>query len=72
VLHETLCDAALACGAVDEELGDLSTVRLVWGQCEDHLNRADQPAIGKRSEKQPVALLDIHGHGFEYTARFLV
>jgi aminoglycoside phosphotransferase (APT) family kinase protein len=72
VLHETLRDAALACGAVDEELGDLSTVRLIRGKREVHLNRADQQAIRKRSKEQPAALLDLGGHGLECVARFLM
>jgi hypothetical protein len=37
-----------------------------------YLHRADQPAVGKRTEKQPAALLDFGGHGFEYGSRLLV
>jgi hypothetical protein len=72
MLHETLRDSALACRAVDEELGDLSTVRLIRWNREVHLHRADHPAVGKHSKKQPAALLDLRGHGFECGARFLM
>jgi hypothetical protein len=72
MLHETLRDSALACGAVDEELGDLSAVRLVRRKREVHLNSADQPALGRRSKKQPATLLDLRGHGLECAARCLM
>jgi hypothetical protein len=72
MLHETLRDSALARGPVDKELGDLSTVRLIRWKREVHLNRADQPAPGKRSKKQPTALLDLRSHCLECAARFLV
>jgi hypothetical protein len=72
MLHEELRDAALACGAVDEELCDLGTVRLVRWQGEDYLNRADQPTLGKRTKKQPPAVLDLGGEGFECGSRLLV
>ena len=68
-LHQQLRDAALACGAVDEELRDLAAVRLVRRQREDHLNGADQLAVGERSEQQPAALLDLGGKGLRMRSR---
>jgi hypothetical protein len=56
---------------VDEKLGDLPTVGLIRWQCEDHLNRADEPAVGKSTEKQPAALLDLGCKGFECGAGLL-
>jgi hypothetical protein len=72
MLHEALRDPALACGTVDEKLRDLAAVRLIGRQREDHLNRPDQPAFGKRTEKQPAAVLDLGGHRRECRSRFLV
>ena len=51
---------------------DLRTVRLVRWQREDYLNRADHLALGKRTKKQPAALLELGGHGFECAARLLM
>ncbi len=47
-------------------------MRLVRRQREDYLNRADQLPLGKRSEKQPSALLDLGGDRFERGSRLLV
>jgi hypothetical protein len=57
---------------VNEELCELPAVRLVRWQREDHLNRADQGAIRKRTEQQPAAALDLVRHGFECFACLLV
>jgi hypothetical protein len=57
---------------MDEEFCDLRTVRLVRWQSDDYLNRADQPALCKRTENQPAALLDLAGHDFECGSRLLV
>jgi len=50
----------------------LGAVRLVRRQCEDHLHRADQLAVGEGSQKQAAALLDLGGDVFERAARLLV
>ncbi len=36
------------------------------------MHRADEVAVGQRSEKQPAAVLDLHGNRFECAARLLV
>ena len=54
---------------MDQELCDFRTVRLVRRQREDHLNRADECAIGKRGQEQPAALIDLDGKAFERAAR---
>jgi hypothetical protein len=72
VLHEQLRDAAFPCGAVDEELCDLRAMRLVRRERENHLNRADDPANGKRGKQQPATRFDLGGHDFECGARVLV
>ena len=57
---------------MDEQLGDLATVRLVRRQREVDLNRADQPALGKCGEQQPAVLLDFVRNPFECAARLLL
>ena len=62
----------MPCGSVDEKLCDLRTVRLVRRQRQDHLHRADQPVLGKRTQQQPAALLDVDRNGLEDAAPLLM
>jgi uncharacterized protein YdeI (YjbR/CyaY-like superfamily) len=72
VLHEQARNSAVACLAMDEELGDLRAMGLVRGQREDDLHRAHQPVPGECGEEQAAPSIDLGGHGLECFARLAV
>jgi hypothetical protein len=57
---------------MDEELGDLGSVRLVRRQRQDHLDRADQAAAGECGEKHAPSLLHLGHHHLERGPGLLV
>src|SRR3954451_12611258 len=57
--HQCLCDAALACAAVDEQLGDLTAVRLIRREGEQHLHRPDDLIAVEGREQQPATGVDL-------------
>jgi uncharacterized protein YdeI (YjbR/CyaY-like superfamily) len=72
VLHEQARNAAVACLAMDEELGYLRAMGLVQGQRKDDLHRAHQPVAGECGEEQPAPSIDLGGHGLECFSRLVV
>jgi hypothetical protein len=67
----SLGDASPAGLAVNEELCDLGTVRLIRRQREDHLHRPDEVAVDEGSQNEPAALLGLGDKALECTTCLL-
>ena len=65
LLHQPLRNAPPAGRTVDEQLGDLPTMRLVRRKGKNHLHRADECPVVERSKDHATSLRDLGGPNLE-------